>query len=99
MSVIDPHEMAKAELASAMIPAPEDQVTDLTPIGALYLLEQMGWAVLTLWTAHAEDQVSEADDVTSDLATTLQGIGTCVGMLDEICARIGVLPLEAVPPK
>lgn len=95
---IDPNEIARVELAKAMIPTPDDVVTDLSPLAALYYLEQLGWAVLTLWTAYASDETDKGSDGADDLGQTLNEVAETVGRLDQICARIGLLPIEAVPP-
>lgn len=95
---IDPQEMAKKELAKAMVPTPDDICEELSPIAALYFLEQLSWATLTLWTAYAKDEQDKAPEVADDLGLTLQGVALAVGSLDEICARIGLIPPAAVFP-
>lgn len=94
---IDPQEMAKAELAEAMIPTPDDIMEELTPLGALYYWEQLGWATLTTWTAHVQDMDDQGDEAASEMAGVLQGIATALGGLDAVCATIGLVPAEAVP--
>lgn len=94
----DPHETAKAELAEAMIPTPEDVISDLSPLAALYYLEQLGWATFTMFTAYAESEQGKDQAADDDLAVTLTQIGVVVGMLDETCIRVGLLPLEARQP-
>lgn len=98
MTAIDPEQLARQELAAAMIPTPEDVVTDLSPLGALFYLEQLGWAVLTCWTAYSQEQAEQGVEGADDLAVTLSQVGAIVGMLDGTCARIGLIPPEAVPP-
>lgn len=96
---IDPNQIAREELAKAMIPTPDDVVTDLSPIAALFYLEQLGWAVLTSWTAYASEAAENNVEGADDLGVTLNQVAETVGRLDEICARIGLLPVEAVPPR
>jgi hypothetical protein len=96
---VDPQTTAKAALAAAMIPTPDDVVSDLDPMAALYYLEQLSWAVLTAWAAYASEQGDLDPEVGADLAETLEGVGTVVGALDAVCARIGLIPLDAVPPE
>lgn len=95
---VDPQEVAKVELAKAMIPTPDDVLTELSPLAGLYYLEQLGWAVLTSWTAYADDAKGDDVETADDLAETLQGVAQVVGQLDAVCARIGLIPLDAVPP-
>lgn len=96
---IDPCEIARTELAQAMVPTPDDIVGDLSPLACLYFLEQLGWAVLTCWTAYASDEADKGSESADDLAETLNAIAMTVGQLDQTCARIGLLPVEAVPPQ
>src|ERR1700744_686759 len=93
---IDPMEIAKTELAKAMVPTPDDIMEMLSPIAALYYLEQLGWGTFRLWTAYAQDEVGKDPDAEADLAETLQGIGVSVGAIDAVAARIGLIPPEAV---
>jgi hypothetical protein len=93
---IDPQQMAKEALAKAMIPTPDDIMESLDPLAALYYFEQLGWGVLTLWTAYVTEMDGIDSDVTTDLAETLNGIAVTVGGLDVVCARIGLIPQEAV---
>lgn len=96
---IDPNVIAREELAKAMIPTPDDVVTDLSPLACLFYMEQLGWAVLTSWTAYASEAQENGVEGADDLGVTLNQIAETVGRLDEICARIGLLPVEAVPPR
>ena len=98
MVAIDPEEMVRGELAAAMIPTPEDVMEDLSPLAGLFYLEQLGWAVLTSFTAYAQEQLDAEVEGADDLSVTLSQIGAIVGMLDGTCARIGLIPPEAVPP-
>lgn len=95
---LDPEQIARKELAEAMIPTPEDVVTDLSPLGALFYLEQLGWAVLTSWTAYSQEQADAGAEGAEDLSVTLGQVASIVGMLDGTCARIGLIPPDAVPP-
>lgn len=95
---VDPNELARNELAAAMIPTPDDVMTDLSPLAGLFYLEQLGWAVLTSWAAFASDAATTDPEAGDDLAQTLAQVGGIVGMLDATCARIGLIPADAVPP-
>lgn len=99
MSAVDPNDLARNELAEAMIPTPDDVMSDLSPLAGLFYLEQMGWAVLTSFTAYAEETQGKNKAADDDLAVTLNELAMLVGGLDQTCARIGLLPVEAVPPK
>lgn len=95
---IDPEQLAKNELSEAMIPTPDDVVNDLSPLAALYYLEQLGWATLNVWTAYAQEAEDTKQDGADDLAITLQQVASIVGSLDATCARIGLIPADAIPP-
>jgi len=95
---IDPQELAKQQLADGSVPAPEDLLADLDPLAALYYLEQTGWMVLNMWTGFAQEQQDANADGAEDLAVTLSQVAAVVGMLDGACARIGLIPTDAVPP-
>ena len=82
-----------------MIPTPDDIVSDLDPMAALFYLEQLSWATLTLWTAMATDVQGKDQAADDDLAITIQQVSVIVGMLDKTCARIGLIPADAVPPE
>lgn len=99
MSAVDPNELARSELAEAMIPTPDDVMADLSPLAGLFYLEQLSWAVLTSFTAHAESTQGKNKQADDDLAITLNELAMLVGGLDQTCARIGLLPVEAVPPR
>lgn len=99
MSDIDPNEMARKELAEAMIPTPDDVMTDLSPLAGLFYLEQLGWAVLTSWTAYSQEAIETNAEGSDDLSVTLSQVAAVVGMLDGTCARIGLIPPDAVPPQ
>ena len=93
---IDPQELAQQELAKVMIPTPDDVCESLSPVAALYYWERLGWQVYTLWVAYASDEAEKDPTVGDDLAETLQGIGTTLGAMDAVCARIGLIPQEAL---
>lgn len=89
---LDPEEMAKTELAKAMIPTPDDIMDELSPLAALYLLDQMAWATFTNWTAWLSDMTDEQKADAESAAPTLSGLGLVCGELDAICAAIGLAP-------
>lgn len=95
---IDPNSHAREQLAAAMIPTPDDLANDLDPMACLFYLEQLGWTIFTVWTAFAEEQSGQDSQVDDDLAVTLAQLGVIVGMLDQACIRVGLLPVEAAGP-
>jgi len=95
---IDPQELAKAELAKAMIPTPDDVCDSLSPIAALYYYEQLGWQLLTLWVAHVSDSIGADPEINAELSATLTAINMIVGETDAVCVNIGLLPPEAISP-
>lgn len=98
MQVIDPQEDAQAELAANMTPAPDAIVEDLSPMASLFYLERLAWQVLTSWTAHVTEMGSAEVELQDDIAQTLNGLATAVGMIDGVCERIGLIPQGATPP-
>lgn len=93
---IDPQELAKQELAKNLVPTPDDIAEMLSPIAMLYYFEQLGWATIKTWTGHLMEHAKDPAEITDDLSQTLQGIMEVVGALDEVAARIGLIPAEAV---
>lgn len=98
MQVIDPQEDAQAELAATMTPTPDSIVEDLSPMAALFYLERLAWQVLTSWTAHVSEMNGAEVELVDDIAQTLNGIATAVGVIDGVCERIGLIPQGATPP-
>lgn len=96
---LDPNVIAREELAKAMIPTPEDIAGDLTPLSALFYLEQLSWTVLAMFTGFTQEQSDAGNDGAEDLVQTLNEIATITGMLDQCCSRIGLIPRDAVPPQ
>lgn len=93
---IDPEENAKTELATAMVPTPEDIADMLTPLTMLYFMDRVGWVALTSLTAMGVDlkEIETAD--TGDLGSVVNMLADIVGQLDGLCAHCGLLPASAV---
>lgn len=95
---INPEELARAELAAAMVPTPDDIMADLTPMAGLFYLDQMAWGVLKLWAAEVSDLVVADSDASDDLGSTMATLADIVGQVDGLAAKLGLIPAEQVPP-
>lgn len=92
---LNPETLAREELAKVMIPTPDDIMAELSPLAALFYLDQLAWGVFKLWTFHLSSASVADVEAADDAAETLQGIGVALGNLDAVCARIGLAPTEA----
>ena len=87
---------AKAELAKAMLPAPDDFLGDVGPLAQLYYLDQVAWTVLRGMTGMLSSEVSADLDDDDPPVQALAALSDAVGRLDGICQIMGLLPAEAV---
>lgn len=92
---IDPERMARAELSEKMVPSPDDVMGDLSMLAGLFYLNQMAWAGYTLLTAELQGSADAGDPVPDEVTKALQAVAEVVGMLDEACIGLGLLPVDA----
>lgn len=91
----DALELAKSELAEAMVPDPEDLLADVGPLAQLFYLNQTAYQVLKNYAAMltAKGIETPADD--SEPVRALQMVAEACGMLDGACQELSILPREA----
>ena len=88
-------DQARTELATAMVLAPEDLLGDISPLGQLLYLEQLGWYVLRSFTGMLSSDASAELEDDDPPVIALNQLTVAVGELDQICVTMGILPTEA----
>jgi hypothetical protein len=91
----DAKAFAQQELADAFVPAPEDFMAELGPLGAVWYLDQVGWAVLKHYTALLAADTGEAPPDGSEPVQAMAALSVAVGMLDGVCVTLGLIDAEA----
>lgn len=89
-----PLESVQAELASAMIPWPEDYLTDLSPGAMLLLLRQMSMATMKALTGAALSLGEPADEHNDTVADCCNGVAAAI-----VGATHALVALEILPPE
>ena len=86
---------AADELASAMVPMPDDYVEDLSPHAAILLLRQMSMVTAKVAlgaTVSLQEDDSEPDGALGDV---LRGVMGAVAGATHACVALGIFPAEA----
>lgn len=95
---IDPLAIATAELAEAMVPAPDDFLGDLGPLGAVWYCHEVAWATLRHYTALLAAPEGGSPDDDSEPVRAHHALGLAVGMLDQVCVILNLIEPEAAAP-
>lgn len=95
---IDTMEMARTELASNMFPSPDDLVSDLSPVGFLFFVEQCAVELFKQYVAELSENDAGVEDTGDGAGRAMAAIGQALGMLDTACVAMGILPGEAIQP-
>jgi hypothetical protein len=93
---LDTLEIAKAELMSASVPAPDDILTMLGPMGQLYFVQQVCLELGTAYATNLSVETDEGGDLQENGARALQAIMEAAGMLTHACVTMGLMPPEAL---
>jgi len=92
-------EAAKVELATAMVPVPEDLLADIGPLGQVFYLRELGWHVLRSITGMLSDAASRELEDDDPPVIALQQLSMIMGELDGLCVTLSLIdPAEAVKP-
>jgi hypothetical protein len=91
----DAQDIARTELAEAMVPAPADLMADVGPLGRLFYLEQLAYSTLSAWAAMLSGDADEDPAATDERVVAMQGIAQACGALDAACVAVSILPPEA----
>lgn len=92
---LDTMEMARAELAKAMVPTPEDLLDGMGPLGVLFYAEQTVVEAFKLLVFFASESADDPDAEEGDLPRVIEAVGMALGQLDAACILLGILPPEA----
>lgn len=90
---------ARTELAMNNVIAPEDLLADIGPLGQLLYLNHLAWHVMTGMTGMLSDSASSDLEQDAPPVIALQELTTAVGMLNQVCVTIGILPDAAQLPE
>jgi hypothetical protein len=93
---LDTLAIAKAELSAAMVPAPDDLLTMLGPMGQLYFTQQVCLELGTAYALNLSTQDASEVDLQENGARALQAIMEAAGMLTHACVTMGIMPPEAL---
>lgn len=97
-SGIDPEDIARTELAGAMVPTPDDIVEMLSPLASMLYLQQLAWANFQNWTAWLADMTPEQQADAQGATKVLQVNAQVCGLLDAICETVGLTPVKTDAP-
>lgn len=92
---IDTLEMAKLELAEAMVPTPEDLLGDVGPLAQLYYTERLLYVLLGMWTGMIAEDTTSGLDADSPPVKAQQAIALAAGNIDAACILLDILPAAA----
>lgn len=95
---IDTMELARRELATEMLPSPDDMFDELSPVAALFFTEQCTVQLFKQYVADLGENDLGIDDTATGAGKALACIGQALGMLDQACVAMGILPDEAIQP-
>jgi len=91
----DALEMAKAELAEQMFPAPEDYLNAVGPLAQLFYLDQLAYQVMKNFAAMLANAPGGPPPDGSEPVQALQAITEACGNLDGACVLLSIFPDEA----
>ena len=90
-------EDAKIELATNMVPAPEDLLADIGPLGQVFYLRELGWQVLRSYSGMIQDSASIELKDEDPPVLALQELMMIMGELDGLCVTLELIdPIESV---
>lgn len=92
-------EQAREELAVAMVLAPEDLLSDIGPLGQVLYLNQLAWHVLRGMTGMLSSDASQELENDDPPVIALNELTMAVGMLDQVCVTLSILPAEVKAPQ
>lgn len=92
-------EQAREELAVAMVLTPEDLLSDIGPLGEVLYLNQLAWYVLRAMTGMLSSDASAELESDDPPVIALNQLTMAVGMLDQVCVTLGILPEEVKTPQ
>jgi hypothetical protein len=90
----DAREGAKRELAEAMVPAPDDLLSEVGPYAQLWFVYNLASELLIAYASRLDPDDDDADALEGTVGKALAGIGEATGMLAAACVAMGLLPAE-----
>ncbi|MGH3571188.1 MAG: hypothetical protein ACRDUW_05065 [Pseudonocardiaceae bacterium] len=96
--VSDMRQRAVDELASEMVPTPDDVLTDCGPLATLWFLTQTAYTTMSRWTSTVADEVGAELKDGDEAIQALVAISQAAGILTGACVLMDMLPEEADSP-
>lgn len=98
-NVIDPQAIAIEELASGMVPMPEDFLPAMGPFANLYYAWQVLSQVLPVWVANLSAEGAEDIGDGGELVPALDAIAQAAGLITGACQMVSILPPDDQLPE
>lgn len=89
------YDAAAAELASAMVPMPDDFVEDLSPPAALLFLRQTTMAIAKVVVGATISLSEDPDEADGPLGEVMRGVMAAVAGTTHACVALDILPQAA----
>jgi len=84
-------EQANAALKSALVPRPEDLLSEVNPVAVVWYLQETAAYALLQWTAEATNMDDSDEEENTMAADVLSGLAEIVGMLNTVCVTLGLM--------
>ena len=85
----------QAELATLMVPWPDDFMEDMSPPAALLFLRQTAMATLKVIAGGALSLEEDGDEPSPTVTEVLNGVAACIAGATHSCVALELLPVEA----
>jgi hypothetical protein len=91
-AAIDPFEDVQSELAQNTVPTPEDVLSDVGPLAALWYARETAYYAVKLFTASLSIDSDEPPPDDSEPVRALAALSAAAGNLDGACVLVSLLP-------
>jgi len=87
-------DLARTELATAMVPWPEDLLADIGPLGQMVYLNQLAWHVFRSLRGMLSTDASIELQAGDPPVVALNQLMEAIGMIDQVCVTLDLIPIE-----
>jgi hypothetical protein len=94
-SDVDAQQLARDELATAMVPAPDDLLSDVGPLAQLYFLNQCAEYVMKAWVGMLQGDTAAGVEDDSEPVRALAAIANATGQLAAACQLVSIFDRDA----
>ena len=88
-------DQARAELSAALVLAPDDLLGDVGPLAQVLYTRELAWHVLRSFTGMLASDASADLEPDDPPIIALNELTMALGMLDQVCVTLGIIPLAA----